>query len=81
MKTAFSTHGRYFVMSDADDAAFEISFNYEDNIVQFGRIEIFGIRIADKIIDVNYFVENNNVTNPNQFPEISYPGYENLKLV
>ena len=81
MKTAFSTHGRYFVMSDADDAAFEISFNYEDNFVQFGRIEISGIRIADKIIDVNYFVENYNVTNPNQFPAISYPGYQNLKLV
>ena len=81
MKTVFSSHGRYFVVSDADDAAFEISFNYEDNFVQFGRIEIFGIRIADKIIDVNYFVENNNATNQNRFPPFSYPGFQNLKLV
>lgn len=81
LKTAFSTHGRHFVLSDADNAAFEISFNYEDNLVQFGRIEMSGIRIADRILDVNYFVENNYATYQNRFPPFSYPGYHNLKLV
>ena len=32
-----------------------------------------GIRIADKIIDVNYYVESNNVTDPNEFPAYGYP--------
>ena len=73
MKTAFSTHGRHFVISDVDDAAFEISFNYEENFIHFGRIETSGIRIADKIIDVNYFVEKNNVSDPNKFPSHGDP--------
>ena len=72
-KTAFSTHGRHFVISDTEDAAFEISFNYEENSIQFDRMKTDGIRIADKIIDVNYYVESNNVTDPNEFPAYGYP--------
>ena len=73
MKTAFSTHGRHFVISDVDDAAFEISFNYEENFIHFGQTETSGVRIADKIIDVNYFVEKNNLTEPNEFPPFGNP--------
>jgi len=67
-KNAFSTNGRFFVTGDDSDAAFEISFNYEANYIQFDRIDTFGIKIAQKILNLNYFVESNNVSDPNEFP-------------
>lgn len=67
-KNAFSTNGRFFVTGDDSDAAFEISFNYDANNIQFDRIDTFGIKIAQKILNLDYFVESNNVSDPNEFP-------------
>ena len=75
-KSAFSNHGRFFVTSDDAHAAFEISFNYDANIIQFNQIETFGIKIADNIVDENYYVEQNNITDPRKFPLYDRPEKE-----